>query len=371
MNKILILANMDIGLYNFRREIIDAFINDEYEVHIALPYGERIDDFDSMGCIFHETEVDRRGMNPPKDVKLLFNYQKLMWKIKPDVVLTYTIKPNLYGGLIARINKIPYFSNITGIGSALQKDGIMTKILLLMYRIGLKKSEIVFFQNKSNMCFFETNRIEGKNKELIPGSGVNLEEYPYDPVVDYRINNFLFVGRIMKEKGIEEYLFAAKEIQKKYSNCTFTILGDFDDDKYRSIIDTYHQDKIINYVGFNKDVKKFLKASNCIVLPSYHEGMSNTLLESAAIGRALIASDINGCKEIIDNQVNGFLVNKEDKKDLVIKIEHYINLSDTQKKEMGFSSRVKVEKEFNRNIIVKRYRQVINELVRGTKNDKI
>lgn len=360
MKKILILANNDVGLYNFRKELIEKLIKENYELYISLPDGEKISLLKDLGCNFVETNVDRRGMNPLNDIKLLLNYFKIIKKIKPDIVLTYTIKPNIYGGIACRLKKVPYLVNITGLGTAIESKGILSKILLKLYKFALKRAKCVFFQNEANKDLFIKCKIVKDNYKLIPGSGVNLIENSFTEYPKNDVIKFLFIGRVMKTKGIEEFLETAKIIKEKYKNTEFIILGGYDQEIYREKINEYVNKDIVKYEGFQKDVRKYILESNCIILPSYNEGMANVLLEAASTGRPIIASNINGCKEAINEGINGYLVEAKSVNSLVEKIEKFINLSYDEQREMGTKGREKVEKEFDRNIVIKAYMEEIN-----------
>lgn len=350
MKKILILANNDVGLYKFRKELIQELLKDN-DVYISLPYGKLVDPLIQMGCRFIDTPVDRRGINPITDLKLLRRYRKIIKDVKPDLVITYTIKPNIYGSLIARTKHIDYAVNITGLGSMFQSDDLLKKIIVFMYKVALKKVKVTFFENIENKNVFIQNKIINENKTcVLNGAGVNLKEYSFTeyPNKDKEIR-FLFIGRIMKEKGIDEFLYAAKKIKEENKDIQFDIVGPMEDD-YENIVKEYIDNDIINYYGYQEDVKPYIERCHCFVLPSYHEGMANTLLEAAAIGRPLITSNIHGCKEAINN--NGYLVNIKDKDDLYSKAKEFIKLDYRNKTVMASNSRKYIEQVFDKKIVV-------------------
>lgn len=359
--RILILANNDIGLYNFRKELLDKLISQDNEVYIALPYGDKVQDMINMGCQFIETPMDRRGKNPIKDIGLFLNYLRLIKKYKPDVVLTYTIKPNLYGGIACRLKKIKCIANVTGLGSASESDGILNKLILNLYKIAFKNNSCVFCQNKENLNYLVNLGIDESKLKLIPGSGVNLEhynllEYPKDDTVE-----FLFIGRIMKEKGIEQYLDAASYIREKYPNTVFHILG-FCEEDYIDKLEELTEKNIVKYHGLQNEIISFLEKSHCTIHPTYYpEGMSNVLLESSAAGRPIITTNNSGCKEIVDDGINGFIVAEKDSKDLISKVEKFMKLSNEERRNMGIAGRKKVEKEFDRNIVIENYLREIRK----------
>lgn len=357
MRKVLILANNDVGIYKFRKELVEELLK-KYEVYISLPYGSFIDTLCEMGCKFINTDIDRRGKNPFSDIKLYNKYKKIIKEIKPDVILTYTIKPNIYGALASK-GKIKVLSNITGLGSAVENPGIVQKITLTLYKLASKNMTTVFFQNEENKQFFINNNINVKNSILIPGSGVNLNyytplEYPNEDTIE-----FVFISRVMREKGIDQYLDAAKYITSKYPNTRFHICG-FCEEEYEGILSDLQDKNIIKYHGLVEDVREVLKNVHCTVHPTYYpEGMSNVLLESCASARPIITTNRSGCKEIVDDDVNGFIVNQKDSNDLVNKIRQFIELSYEDKKQMGVNARKKVEKEFDRNIVIRKYMEEI------------
>lgn len=360
--KILILGNFGMGLYNFRKELIEELMNQNHEVYISLPHDEYVEKLTKIGCKFIDTPIRRRGTNPITDLKLLLHYNKIIKTTKPDIVLTYTIKPNIYGGIACSINKIPYISNITGLGTAVENKGLLQKITLSLYKLSLKKANCVFFQNVDNKDFFKNNNIVNKNYKILPGSGVNLNHYS---LLKYPENNsttnFLFVSRVMKEKGIDQYLDAAIYIKEKYPNTEFHVVG-FCEEEYEDKLMKLQQNGIIKFHGKQSDVRKIHEISHCTIHPSYYpEGMSNVLLESASCGRPIITTNRSGCKEIVENSYNGYLIEPQDTKALIEKIEHFLNLDMEAKRLMGLNGREKVEKEFNREIVVDNYVDVINQ----------
>ena len=354
MAKILILANNDVGLYKFRKELIQELLRRGNEIYISLPNGALVPPLIEMGCKFIDTKIDRRGINPITDMKLLNKYFKILSSIKPDKVITYTIKPGIYGGLICRVMKVPYFVNITGLGTALQREGYLRRIILLLYQISCKKARIVFFENEENRRFFIRNKLVAKEKTCkLTGAGVNLEEYEF---CEYPENDkelrFLFIGRIMKEKGIEELFEVAKRINKEHNNVFFDIVGQVEED-YKNTFEALESQGNINLYGYQLDIKPFIKKAHCFVLPSYHEGMANTLLECGAMGRPLITSNIPGCKEAVINEVSGYLVNAKDSYDLYNKIIQFIYLPYEEKAAMGWSSRKHIEKIFDKKKVIR------------------
>lgn len=354
MKKIAILANNDVGLYKFRRELIEVLVK-QYEVHIILPYGDFVDDLVRMGCVFHRVEFYSRGTNPIHDLALMNKYKSILHEIKPCVALTYTIKPNVYGGMACAALNIPYIANITGLGTAVESAGVLSKITTILYKYALRKASKVFFQNQANLDFMKNKNIVKGNYDLLPGSGVNLQQYQPLPYPEENIVHFVFVARVMKEKGIDQYLDAAEHIYHQYPNTRFHICGSCSEE-YKEVLEQQKYSEYVTYHGSVKDMVPIYKMSSCTIHPTYYpEGMSNVLLESSACARPIITTNRSGCREVIDDGVNGYVIQEKNSVDLSAKIEKFLQLSFVQKKEMGLRGREKVEREFDRNIVIEKY----------------
>lgn len=359
--RVLVLANFGMGLYKFRKELLQELIKLNYEVFVSLPKDEYVHLLEDLGCKYIESKVDRRGTNPVTDLKLLSGYIRTIKTIKPDIVLTYTIKPNVYGGLACRITKTPYLPNVTGLGTAIENKGLMQKITLNLYKIGLKEAKCIFFQNEPNRRFFTHKKIVNSNSKVIPGSGVNLEQHKLE---DYPENDgtirFLFVGRVMKAKGINELLEAAKTIKKKYPSVEFHIVG-FCEEGYSELLKKLSDSGIIHYHGQQNDIHKFIKSSHATILPSYHEGTSNVLLETASTGRPILASIVTGCKETFDEGISGIGFEVKNKEALMNSIIKFIKIPYEKKRQMGIAGRKKMEQEYDRKIVIDAYLKEIKK----------
>lgn len=354
--KVLILANNDGGLFHFRRELIETFVDEGHEVVCNLPDGELVPNIVDLGARFVPCDLlQRHGTNPIAELKLISFYELLLRDEQPDIVFTYTIKPNVYGGMACGKLGIPYVVNITGLGTAVENGGLMQKLTLFLYKRGLRKAQKVFFQNAENRDFMLERGVVSGSYDLLPGSGVNLERFP---VLDYpndEIVRFVFLARIMKEKGIEQYLDAASYITKKYSNTEFHVCGACEVE-YAGRLEECEKDGTVIYHGCVSDVLPIHRISSCTVHPTYYpEGMSNVLLESCACARPIITTNRSGCREIVDDGVNGYVVRQEDSEDLIRAIELFVALSNEERKELGLAGRRKVVSQFDRNIVVSKY----------------
>lgn len=349
--KVLIAANYDVGLYQFRKELLEKLL-EEHQVMISLPYGSLVDPLQEAGCIFIDTPVDRRGLNPIKDFSLFRQYQKLLKQHKPDLVVTYTIKPNIYGCLACRMKKVSYAANITGLGTAFQKKGLLRSFVTLLYRSSLKKARVVFFENDGNrQVFIDEKIVPAEKTVLLNGAGVNLERYALKPYPKTGPVRFLFVGRVMEEKGINELFSSMKRLREEGADCTLDVLGGYEED-YAVTIRRYEEEGWLRYHGYQKDVRPFIENAHCFVLPSYHEGMANTNLECASMGRPLITSNIPGCKEAVLEGQSGLLCEPKDADSLYDAMRRFLELTWEQREAMGLAGRQHMETVFDKRLVV-------------------
>lgn len=369
-HKILILTNVYCGQNNFRKEVIDAILNEGHDVVLSAPV--RYEDVKNEHVAYRiiDTPFNRHGINPLKDLWLALRYVKLLRQERPDIVLTFTIKPNVYGGMACCLCKIPQLANITGLGLAVERKGWLQKVAVMLYRIGLMKTHTVFFQNMSNMHFCEERGIGKRRKILLPGSGVNLNHFSLQKYPPESPLKFIFLGRVMREKGIDEFISAARIIKKRHPDTEFHVVGACEPEYINRM--SSEQNEVMVYHGRQSDVRPFIGMSHCMIHPSYYpEGMSNVLLESCATGRPIITTDRPGCREIVEDGVNGFVIKLKDVDDLVRKIEQFIALPYEQKREMGLAARRKVEREFDRQIVVREYLSTIEDIVHPSSMDAL
>lgn len=367
MKKKIVLISNGLGiLYKFRIELLKELKELNNEIYILSPLDDGefyLNELKKIGVNILETKYKRRSKNIFSEINILWTYNKTLKNIQPDIVLTYTIKPNIYGGLICQKLSFPYINTITGIGTAFQNNNMIQKIVIYLNKLALKKSTRIFFQNKDNLNFFLENKIvDSKKVELINGSGVNLEKFK--PIKREEINKkiFLFIGRLMDEKGLEEYLEVAQKIKKRYKDMVeFQVLGPYEEEKYKNIIKELENKLIIRYLGVSKDVRTQIKEIDCVINPSWHEGMSNVLLEAGAMQRFLIASDISGCKEIVIDNKTGLTFKVKNKKSLEEKIEKYLKLTEEEKNMYILNSYNHIKNNFNRKKIIMEYIKVIKE----------
>ena len=344
---ITLISNHSGGLYDFRKDLIYA-LQKQGEIVAVVPKNDKWQELCSIVDKAIELPLDRRGMNPIHDFSLFCKYRQILREIKPKLVITYTIKPNVYGGIACRMAHIPYAVNITGLGSAIKNGGLLRKFILMLYKVSLKGARVVFFENAANRDALVNAGVvpQGRNV-VLNGAGVNLNDYPYQKYPNDGTVRFLFVGRIMKEKGVDEFFVAAERMKKKYGKrVEFRMAGMFEE-AYKQKIDELVNDGIIEYLGYQADMKSLYGAASCVVLPSYHEGMSNVLLEAAATGRPLITSDIPGCREAVEDGVSGYICPAKDADALYDAMQRFVELPESWRAEMGRRGRERMEKRYH------------------------
>jgi len=369
MKKIFIAVNSSWNIVNFRKGLINKLISNNYEVSVISPSDEYLNDLIKLGCSHINIVMDKKGTNPIRDFKYFFNIFFLLYSKKPDVLFCYTIKPNIYASIASKLLGIPVINNITGLGRSFIKKNFLTMIVKFLYKISLLRSKKIFFQNIDDLNLFKNLKLINNDKtvELLPGSGINLNTFFYDKNFSYRDStqvNFIMISRLLWDKGVEEFVEASKLIKKNLSNINFFLLGSNDDENPSSIpnlvIKKWIEEGVFTYLGYSKDVRKFIKDSDCVVLPSYREGAPKSLLEACAIGRPIIATDVPGCRDIVENELNGYLCKNKDPKDLAEKMHRIIKLNHKERVIMGLNGRKKVEKEFDETIVINKYVQALN-----------
>lgn len=358
--QILILANHSGGLYDFRKDLI-AELKKQASVTVAVPHNDRWEELQLLADRVIELPVDRRGMNPVHDAKLFRRYRKMLRAVKPDLVLTYTVKPNVYGGLACRMAHVPYAVNITGLGSALENGGLLRKFVLALYRPALAGAKTVFFENAGNRDDLVATGVVPQGRDVVlHGAGVNLDDFPCAAYPQDAPLRFLFVGRVMHEKGVDELFYAARQMKQEYGDgVEFHFVGSFEE-SYKPLMDELEQSGIVKYHGYQSDMRPFYAMSGCVVLPSYHEGMSNVLLEAASSGRPLITSAIPGCMEAVEDGVSGYLCESRNAEALLLSLRRFARLTPEERRDMGLAGRRRMEALFDKKAVVERTVEYIN-----------
>lgn len=355
---IMMLANDTTFVYNLRREALQAFAQAGHQVTVVGQNLAFCEELAGMGFGVVDVQTGRRNTNPLQDLQLWRQYRRILRQYKPDLVFTNNIKPNVYGGLACKGCKIPYVANITGLGTAVENPGLLQKLTTRLYKWGVSGAQCVFFQNTENEAFFRDRKMLGKRSRtvLLPGSGVNLESHPVLPYPQGDKTHFLFVARVLKEKGIDQYLAAARALRAERDDVVFHICGGCDDAAYIQILEQAQADGVVEYHGQQKHMQPFVEQAACVVHPSYYpEGMSNVLLEAAAAGRPIIAADRSGCRETVEHGKTGYVVPIKDAQAVIDAIHSFLDLSWDARCRMGLAGREKMEREFDRKLVVAFY----------------
>ena len=364
--RIVISINTSWNIYNFRSGLIKGLQKEGHEIVAVAPldeYSEKLEK--ELGVKHFPILIDNKGSNPLKDIKLMFEYKKLFNQIKPDAILQFTIKPNIYGTIAAKILKIPTINNVSGLGTIfINPNTITSKIGMILYKYAFRFPKKVFFQNNDDKELFINHKLVNNNiTGILPGSGVDLDKFMYSPKAKEEKFIFLMIARVLYDKGIVEYVIAAKEILSKHKNIEFQILGNHDESKGsvpKNALKKWVDDGTINYLGTTDDVASVIRSSDCVVLPSYREGTPKTLLEALAIGRPIITTDVAGCKETVINNENGYLCDVKSANDLAKKIDSMISLSDDERFKMSEKSRKLAESKFDEQLVIQKYISEIN-----------
>lgn len=365
--RVLVSSNYAWTIVNFRLPLIRRLKSEGYEVHVLTQfdgYEEKLrEEVDSITHLF----VSRKGINPFVDFLTILDYVKHFFVLKPDILLFFTIKPVIYGSIAARIFRIPKIVMITGLGTAFLKDNWLKSLAQGLYRVALRKPCKVFFQNLDDKGLFISRKIVcDVSTELVPGSGIDLESFSEAPYPDNQEPKFLLIARMLRDKGVGEYVEAARILKKKYPKMRFQLLGPLGVENRSAILkndmDNWVEEEVIEYLGETDNVRTFIEQSDCIVLPSYREGTSRVLLEAAAMARPIIASNVTGCREVVDDQQTGFLCEAKNSSDLAEKIELMSRLSKSARRQMGLRGRKKVAAEFDQKIVAGIYLEALREV---------
>lgn len=367
--KVMIVLNTAWNLVNFRAGLIRSLVADGHEVVAVAPYDNYASRLADLGCRFVALPMDNKGTHPGRDLLLFLRFISLLYREKPDVYLGYTIKPNIYGSLASHVLGIPVVNNIAGLGTVFIRDNLLTLLVRGLYKAAMSGSRHVFFQNNEDLgLFVEKGLVSADKVSRLPGSGINLETFVCTPALPSgnRPFCFLLVARLLWDKGVGEYVEAARLIRNQYPTARFQMLG-FLDVQNKTAVSTEQMDEwvkegIVEYLGVADDVKPYLAAADCVVLPSYREGVPRSLLEAAAMGRSIVTTDTVGCRDAVENGVSGLFCRVADAHDLAEKMQTMLELTDSVRADMGLAGRRKMELEFDEKIVIGRYRQVLDEV---------
>lgn len=373
---ILITANSAWNIWNFRRPLLDALIADGHRLSVLVPWDESVGDLERVGCKVITLEMDAKGLSPLAGLRLLRRFKGAFREERPDVVLSFTIKNNIFGAMAARVTGIPFIPNVTGLGTAFLSGGLLQAVAVGLYRRAYRGLRVIFFQNKDDQALFlSRGLVSTEQAQLLPGSGIDLDRFAavkMPPVEEP--NTFLMIARLLRDKGVIEYVDAARQIKRSNPYVRFQLLGPSDSEN-RSAIDAatikeWVDEGIVEYLGVTPDVRPHIAAANCVVLPSYREGAPRTLIEAAAMGRPVIATDVPGCRAVVDKDVSGFLCDVRSAESLAVAMQRFLVLPHEAHVAMGQAGRAKMEREFNQSIVVRAYQQAIATVTKAERRSK-
>jgi len=364
--RIAIVLNTSWNIYNFRMNFVKTLLSQGYEVHTIAPEDEYTKHLVEAGCIHHKVRMDSRGANLLKDSALIIELFMIYRKVRPDLILHYTIKPNVYGTLAATLLRIPVVNNVCGLGTVFLKDNLVSAVAIFLYRISFRFAKKVYFQNPDDLKLFTDKKLVPKNAvDLVPGSGIDLTKFQPTEFKRNTKFTFLLISRLITDKGILEYIEAVKKLRSTGVDARFQILGAMDPEHKRGIkveiIQEWINSGTVEYLGTTDDVRHFINHADCVVLPSYREGTPRTLLEAASSSKPIIATDVPGCNHVVENNFNGLLCRLKDANDLAEKMKMMASFENETLRQFGENGRTKMELEYNEAVVINKYLKTIQE----------
>lgn len=369
--RIAVVLNTSWNIYNFRMSLVRTLLSEGHEVHTIAPRDEFTPLLEEAGCIHHNVKLDSRGANPIKDAGLIGELYLIYRKVKPDIILHYTIKPNVYGTLAAAMLRIPVINNVCGLGTVFLKDNLVSAIAIFLYKVSFRFASKVFFQNPEDLKLFVTRKmVKAESVDLLPGSGIDLQKFQPFPFSRNKTFTFLLISRLITDKGVLDYIEAVKSLTNSGFKARFQILGSMDPEHKRGIkvstIREWIDTNIIEYLGTTRDVRQYIQRADCIVLPSYREGTPRTLLEAASSGKPIITTDVPGCNHVVIDQYNGFLCRMKDSADLAEKMRQLAACDDEKLDRLGQNGRLKMEAEYDESLVINKYLRALEAFKRAS-----
>ena len=366
--KILLQVNLAWNLVHFRKSLIENLIESGHDVVALCPIDHTVPDLEAMGCRVVHLEMDNKGLSPRRDLGLVFRLWRHFRQECPDIILSYTIKNNIYGAFAARLLGIPFLPNVTGLGTAFLSSKLLERLTVALYRFAFRALPRVMFQNADDLDLFVERKIIKKDRSvLLPGSGIDLDHFVPEPLPEGRSKLvFLMISRLLRDKGVLEFVEAARQLRAQGVPASFQILGPVGADNRTAIgrdtVESWVAEGVVEYLGATTDVRPFIAAADCVVLPSYREGMPRVLLEAAAMGRPCITTDVPGCRGAVDKGVSGLLCKPANAEDLALAMHAIVDMDPHTRQEMGRAGRTKMEREFDQDRVVDIYRREIAEI---------
>ena len=366
---ILMTVNAAWNIWNFRRPLVEALAADGHRVMVLAPPDDAVSELKQLGCRVRPLEMSVKGLNPIEDLKLQRRFGRIFREERPDAVLSYTIKNNIFGARAARPADVPFIPNVTGLGTAFLSGKLLQTVTEELYRRSFAPLPVVFFQNEDDRGLFLDRRLVRVDQaRLLPGSGIDLKRFapaampaPEEPLT------FLMIARLLRDKGVVEFADAARRVKARHPHARFQLLGAVGSENRSAIgretLDDWVAEGVVEYLGTTNDVRPAIAAANCVVLPSYREGAPRTLIEAAAMARPLIATDVPGCRAVVDRNVSGYLCDVKSAESLAECMERFLALSPEAQRAMGAAGRTKMEREFDQRLVVDAYREALDLVI--------
>lgn len=362
---VLITVNATWNIWNFRRSLVASLIHEGHRVTVLAPPDARVADLEAAGCRVLPLKMDVRGLNPMADVALLRRFRAIFRRERPDVVLGFTIKNNIFGAMAARSAGVPFVPNVTGLGTAFLSGGMLQRVAEMLYRQAFRKVAVVFFQNdEDRTLFLRRGLVRAGQARLLPGSGIDLAHFAAAPMrADAEAPIFLMVARLLRDKGVLEFVEAARHIKAHSPQARFQLLGPAEAENRTAIrmaeVEGWVAEGVVEYLGTEEDVRPFLRAASCVVLPSYREGAPRTLIEASAMARPVIATDVPGCRAVVEADVTGFFCLPRDAESLAMAMRRFLDLEPEARAAMGAAARRKMEAEYDEALVLAAYRAAL------------
>lgn len=369
--KIVMTANAAWNIWHFRQSVLEALLADGHDVTVLAPLDETAPKLEALGCRVRPLEMSVKGLNPVSDLALLARYRRLLREIRPDIILGYTIKNNIFGALAAKGLGMPFIPNVTGLGTAFLSGGALERIAVTLYRVAFRDLQVVFFQNADDREFFvERGLVNETSAQLLPGSGIDLTRFAPAPYPEEGTAPvFLMIARLLRDKGIFEYVEAARAVKRRHPQARFQVLGAVGSANRTAVdwetVREWEEDHLIEYLGTADDVRPIIEKAQCVVLPSYREGAPRTLIEAAAMARPLIATDVPGCRAVVEDGQTGVLCQPRDSESLAKACNRIIEAGYPARAAMGQAGRQKMERDYNERIVIEAYRDAIRACAQG------
>lgn len=365
--RVLLTVNATWNALNFRRPIIQALLDQGHEVTVLAPADHTSELLRALGCQVVDLPMDVKGLSPRQDAILVRRFTRQFAKLRPHIILSYTAKNNIFGAVAAKRLGIPFLPNISGLGTGFLSGGALRFIIETLYRFAFRELPIVFFQNADDKALFCSRGLTNPQQaRLLPGSGIDLDHFQSTPFHPHNGTVFLMVSRPLRDKGVLEYVRAARQLKKQQPDLRFQLLGPTDAAN-RSAVEPedlvrWQQEGIIEHLGEHPDVRPFIARADCVVLPSYREGAPRSLLEAASMARPVITTDVPGCRQVVHDGVSGLLCKARSARSLINAMGKYAAMDTDARVTMGGAGRAKMLREYDQSIVVKRYLSAIAEL---------